>query len=133
MKFFIIDYCLSHQYNGIILGGLNHQGFFKARVRGISYAISISIIVGIFNELMKQRLLKDTKESGNLWAELSRQKLIQFHDRETNHLELTREEQKMIYFVYLLYCRERGIVPSPREGRRNKREIAGIYTSPLLR
>jgi hypothetical protein len=84
-------------------------------------------------ETMQQRLLKDARELDNLWPELSRQKLVQFVDRDSKYLELTGEEQEMIFLVYLIYCEERGMVPTRTEDQRIKREIARIYTSSLFR
>jgi hypothetical protein len=84
------------------------------------------------SEIMQKRLLKDAKELDDLWPQLRPQKLAQFVDRDTRYLELTREEQEMIFLVYLIYCKERGIVPTRTGDQRIKREIARIYTSPLI-
>ena len=84
------------------------------------------------SKIMQQRLLKDAKELDNLWPELSRQKLAQFVDRDSLYLELTPQEQEMIFLVYLIYCEKRGIVPTRTGDQRIKREIARIYASPLF-
>ena len=84
------------------------------------------------SEIMQQRLLRDAKELDDLWPEMRPQKLAQFVDRDTRYLELTRQEQEMIYLVYLIYCGKRGIEPTRIGDQRIKREIAQIYTSPLF-
>jgi len=101
----------------------------------LSHEIALAKIVEFRypdSEIMQQRLLKDAKELDDLWPQLSRQKLVQFVDRESIYLELTRQEQEMIFLVYLIYCGKRGIVPTRTGDQRIKREIARIYTSPLF-
>ena len=109
-----------------------HTSFYEDQ---LSHDLALAKIVEYRypeSEIMQQRLLRDAKELDNLWPEMSRQRLAQFVGRDTKYPELTRQEQEMIFLVYLIYCQDRGIVPTRTGDQRIKREIAGIYTSPLF-